>query len=128
VIGRLLLRRLACRAGRHDVVACAGREDHAWTWTGGRWSAELVPAPARLTPVASDLPVRAVTPPAGKNDQAPSVQGLSGEPMCRCGSPASAHPYGGPCTECPCYGLTLTAREELAVYRARHRRQEAPHA
>lgn len=44
---RRLLRRVACRAGRHHPIACAGRQDHTWTWNTGRdqWVATLGPTP-----------------------------------------------------------------------------------
>lgn len=60
------VRRLLCRAGHHDPLRCAGRQDHAWTWRGDRWHAELQPAPAQVTPTVP-----------------PSVRRPSGDPQHR---------------------------------------------
>lgn len=47
-----LVRRWLCRAGRHDVLRCAGAEDHRWTWRDGRgWVATLDRVPP-ATPTA----------------------------------------------------------------------------
>ena len=45
-----LVRRLLCRAGHHDVLRCAGREDHRWRHDGTRWVATLDRVPP-TTPV-----------------------------------------------------------------------------
>lgn len=71
-----LIRRLLCRAGRHHVIRCAGAVDHLWTWTGDRWHAEITPGQAWTSPLArvtADQQVRALRPPADKNDHGRSA-------------------------------------------------------
>lgn len=93
-----LVRRLLCRAGHHDVIRCAGREDHSWRHDGRRWVATLDRVPP-LTPA----------------DRAERSAALP----CRCGDRQDQHRTvtAGGCTACPCPGFALTPREELALYR-----------
>lgn len=118
-----LVRRLLCRAGRHDVLRCAGAEDHRWTHDGTQWVATLDRVPP-LTP-ADRAALDAVT---AQTRTAAEVAERSAALPCRCGDRQDQHRTvtAGGCTACPCPGFALTPREELDLHRAAAPRHRSP--
>lgn len=61
---RNLYWRLRCRAGLHHPLACAGSQDHHWTWdtTRSRWTARLDAGYRPPVRPVADLPRTGRTP------------------------------------------------------------------